>query len=506
MMRRFSRPAAAVGMATVAAALLLPSAVGASTPGVQPDWNPGGIVEDVPPDSAFADFGGCPSPSQFPLIYPPLLDENGDPVLGDDGLPVQDTSADPTGNVSPFVCLKLTAYNGELKLGDTVARIDAPLDIYVGAAFDGTTVIGNGGGGGGFAPVKIPGGILGIPELDPLLDLTLGLLSVSASPQIGAAGAGHAGDPPSSGLDGPGGQLLGWAWDAYPYVATDPVKLNIPLSIKLNNTLFGDRCEIPEFTINLTTGSTTPPPGVAPMTGEQEGEFRGTSYEGIVGDSTGSMLSARVGTTFVDNTFAVPAASRCDLLPQGVHDGIETVNDALEGALGTDLPLDELAGSDAGLFDGLIAGQTGLPSPAGNNYARFDVDVAVSYYNGFTGAINVTPQVCGPFCELYGFAPEPMLEFGSVPIGSSETRTATVTNAGAARLSPIFPPEIGSMFAAPDDDYVISNDGCAGRTLAHGESCTVDVTFTPTTAGDHPSAFTVHVRDEAAIALTGSGV
>ena len=80
-------------------------------------------------------------------------------------------------------------------------------------------------------------------------------------------------------------------------------------------------------------------------------------------------------------------------------------------------------------------------------------------------------------------------DFGAVAQGSSATRTATLRNDGATPLA------VGSLAmagtAAADYSVTAGTDTCTGTELAAAQSCTVGVTFTPTTVGDRGAALRV---------------
>ncbi|MEX2196151.1 MAG: choice-of-anchor D domain-containing protein [Thermoleophilaceae bacterium] len=399
------------------------------------------------PQELYEEFGACPSAADF-----------------------------PEGTLALY-CAHVTAYDGEIKLGNVEATIDEPLEILAGIGFrDGQIVMlpvgegaddggegssgGQGGGGaGGFDPVEISGGILGIPELDPVIqNEPLGLLRLTATPQLGAISAGSADLTPSH---------------------LNPITL--PLSIKLNNTLFGDDCQIgtseDPIVINLTTGTTEPPEGVQPISGTAPSVIDQQFWwnYAFVGEPQ-AVFASGTGARSVDNTFVVPAAKGCDLLPQEAHDGVEELNDGLEQALGEDLPLDELLGSEAGLFDPLINANAGLPSAVGNNHMKISVDSRWIDY----GAVQVIKEDLEP---LWSAQPG-TIDFGEVPVGESVTETATIEN---TRSTPI---TLGSLagFTSAGHDYELASNSCAEQTLDPGEQCQVELRFSPTEAGEAKAA------------------
>lgn len=95
------------------------------------------------------------------------------------------------------------------------------------------------------------------------------------------------------------------------------------------------------------------------------------------------------------------------------------------------------------------------------------------------------------------------LTFGSQAVGGSSTpQSITLTNSGGSTLN------ITSITLAGTDPGDYSRTTTCGTTLATGLSCTVSVTFTPTTTGSRPA--TVTITDSAAnspqtAALSGTG-
>ncbi|MEX2196152.1 MAG: hypothetical protein WD844_12780 [Thermoleophilaceae bacterium] len=399
---------------------LLPASASAQDGGQLP------IDELFPPEARW--LADCPPDEAFPEGHPPLY------------------------------CLNVKAYDGDLKLGDTQATIDDPIEITVGISLDGTTPVivmsdeEGEGGAGGPSEVRVPGGILGIPELDPLIEQDpLGVLSVTATPHLGKVDAAAEGGIGNS---------------------THLERISLPLSIQLNNLLFGDRCSIgtPEnpFVINLTTGTTEPPEGVEPLSGDEGVEQPQEDY--YFGGDTDNFdpMSWRLGARSVDNTFAVPGANNCDTL-RGL------------GLGGT--PFASLVN-----LDSVINSQTGLPAPAGRNHMKISVDTAFADWDLARIARGDVP------IEFFAWP----VQFGDVEVGSqSEVETLTVRNVAEGPMS--VPAEAGlDPDFADDDQFEVVEDRCAGQTIAPGEECGVDLRFTPSSAGQKRGRF---LQDKTALAF-----
>lgn len=346
-----------------------------------------------------------------------------------------------------YYCVKVTAYDGVLKIGSVEAAIDEPLEILAGIGANiGTGEIAivpaEGSGGGGFQPVSIPGGILGVPELAPLIDLDpLGLLSLSVTPTIGDIGA-----EPS---------------DLQP---THLPEITLPLSLQLNNTLFGDDCRIASPAEPITIELLTSAPGGNPPV--QSPQLQWTNYD-VPGGPT---YRTGTGARSVANNFAVPGVE-CPGVG-GLGDSLGSLLSAVglgDGALGSRW--------FANPFELLINNVAGLPSPAGQNYMAISVDTAWVT----PGVLAVLDTSAKPKAT---FDPGPVL-FGDVEVGSSATETVTVTNPGTT-------PTVLDLGAAISDDtggggvtsvFEIVDNGCAGLTLDPGEACEIEVRFTPAGPG-----------------------
>jgi N-acetylneuraminic acid mutarotase len=110
--------------------------------------------------------------------------------------------------------------------------------------------------------------------------------------------------------------------------------------------------------------------------------------------------------------------------------------------------------------------------------------------------------------ELYFSAPEasaPPGEFGDQTVEEpSPVSQLSVSNVGAQAL------KIGSATIAGSDpaDFQITDDACAGRTLAFEQSCTISVRFTPSATGERTASVALADNEQSPseIQLTGNGV
>jgi transcriptional regulator with XRE-family HTH domain len=90
-----------------------------------------------------------------------------------------------------------------------------------------------------------------------------------------------------------------------------------------------------------------------------------------------------------------------------------------------------------------------------------------------TAAVAVGRHLVGPVASLSTSA----VDFGWVPVGSSASRTVTLTNTGD---SPLHVSRTTLLLTA---DISAPQDSCAGRTLAPGQRCAVTLTYAPHRSG-----------------------
>lgn len=94
--------------------------------------------------------------------------------------------------------------------------------------------------------------------------------------------------------------------------------------------------------------------------------------------------------------------------------------------------------------------------------------------------------------------------FGDIPLGGSATLTFTATNLGVGPL--VVSP--ADLVGIDPDQFVIAADGCAGQVLGHGDTCTVEVAFTPSAPGERSADLVVSSDvggDPRRVPLSGRG-
>lgn len=179
-------------------------------------------------------------------------------------------------------CLAGVGTGGSFKLGKTTVTLTPGTNLQGG--------LGIGPNGSVFVPAtdgmtlsgpaqSVPGGLLGVAQIQDLLP---GITNIKALVK----------------LVGTPGFNLGASID-----------ITLPVQVQLENALLGPHCVIGTpanpVVLHLTTGTTSPPEGVEPITGVT-GKPRNPGL--------GTNVLEFVGQNVVDNTFPVPGATGCGAL------------------------------------------------------------------------------------------------------------------------------------------------------------------------------------------------
>lgn len=214
-------------------------------------------------------------------------------------------------------CVRSDVTGGHLQMGTKNVPIEKPLALTggVNGAFEEFTA--NSEGGLTKVPQKIPGGVLGLTGLTWLLEFF-------GSEALTLYGTTELAGIPSNFTFGS---------------VTLPIKVHLttPSGVLGNNCYIGSVGT--PIVLNNTTGTTNPPPPNKPITGK-EGEF--AEENEIVYFKNG---------TYVDNSFAVPGASGCELKLFGF------------------IPIS---------LNSFVNSQAGLPSAAGHNEAVQNINIEIA--------------------------------------------------------------------------------------------------------------------------------
>jgi hypothetical protein len=214
-----------------------------------------------------------------------------------------------------FSCFRSDTRAGHIKIGATDTPINKTQTLIGGLSQspDGPTFTNlETTAAGGFTgdALEVPGGLAGLTGLSEffLNLITFGANGVYAKPQ-----------------------LVGT-----PRLNLATLQIRAPIKVNLLNPFLRSGCGIGSpsspITLNLTPGTTAPPPPNTPISGHPYTVFDTTTDPNVLG-----LLNNKL----VDNAFGAPGASGCDLI-------------------------------GFGLLNGLVNARAGLPSAAGRNEAIFD--------------------------------------------------------------------------------------------------------------------------------------
>jgi len=207
----------------------------------------------------------------------------------------------PYTNTAVQSCLYSKSTAGSFKLGNASVPLSAtsPSILQGGFSLDdntGLTTWYNAVGADTLVktPLKVPGGLLGLVSTGGWS----GFLIDAFNNAVSSVNDVYA----TAELAGP------VKFDFVNFLFASGTAVELPIRVHLENPFLGPSCYIGSTSnpvrIKLTTGTTTPPAGTAPLTGST-GETT-TNSDGTVATVTNVKL--------VDNTFSVPAASNCGYL------------------------------------------------------------------------------------------------------------------------------------------------------------------------------------------------
>jgi hypothetical protein len=200
----------------------------------------------------------------------------------------------PVNTPGVVQCLLSITNSGEFKLGSKAVTVNKTITLE-GAISETTTELV--GATLSKTPLTIPGGLVGI-ELG-------GVSEVTATAE----------------LAGPVNLTLN-------NLGTNEPALRMPLKVKLSNPALGESCYIGSSSepvaLNLTSGTTNPPPPNKPITGNV-GTFTLKDHSRLIIDS---------GNVLVDNSFAAPGVNGCGPVPALV-DPVVDLDAGLPAAAGS---------------------------------------------------------------------------------------------------------------------------------------------------------------------------
>ena len=235
----------------------------------------------------------------------------------------------PTSNPAVGTCLYSDTTSGSFTIGNTTVTIGSTPIIFQGGlqtspsgyqffdATDGNTL--------SQVPLTVPGGLLGLtpPSLFPLPLQGIIENAINSVNTVTATA-----------------QLVGTpSFNPVNFLTGNGSAVSLPVRIHLSNPFLGSGCYIGSssdpVTLDLTTGTTSPPASVAPLTG---------SHGTLTALHDGGLIEAS-NVLIVGNTFAVPGASGCGGLLSALVDPVVDLKTGIPAAPGVSSA--SLAGSSA---------------------------------------------------------------------------------------------------------------------------------------------------------------
>jgi hypothetical protein len=217
-------------------------------------------------------------------------------------------AASPTGDFAPFKhcpytnpavssCLHSVSTSGSIKLGNASVPITAstPITFQGGFTFqgDGSTTFFDAVGADTLSKtkLKVPGGLIGLVDTGGFGGALIALFNTA----VAAANDVYA----TAELVGPA------KFDYLNFLFVSGPVVTLPVRVHLENPFLGSGCFIGSastpVTIVVTDGTTSPPAGVAPLTGDP----------GVITSNADGTVVTAAGAKLVGNEFSVPAASNC---------------------------------------------------------------------------------------------------------------------------------------------------------------------------------------------------
>jgi len=214
------------------------------------------------------------------------------------------------------ICVLAITTSGEVKLGSKSVPITQPITLQGGTTEQSEQLVGATNGETVASPPEpVPGGLTGIEGVGGEL---LAQTELAGEPSAILVNEGND-------LDEKG------------------IAVELPLKVKLENTLLGEECLVGSnaspILLHLTTGTTTPPSPNTPISGSK-GNLTKIEQENTILTYTGVKL--------VDNSFSAPAATGC-------------------------------GGAEAFLINPIVNEDAGLPSASGNNTAKLEGSLSVAF-------------------------------------------------------------------------------------------------------------------------------
>jgi hypothetical protein len=247
----------------------------------------------------------------------------------------------PLNNPTVIACLAEETTSGVLAIGRRTVPINKAIVVQGGMTranretHEETIVGAEGGMTMSKTALSVPGGLSGI--------IATGYLPVSLREGFDAyVSKGVTGVTLTAELAQPAnpGEM-----SEFNLLVEEETAMRVALKVKLSNPFLGNDCYIGSssdpIVLNMTTGSTSPPAPNKPIVGSSGGLELSEEAE----------VATLTGTSLVDNTFVVPAATGC-----GTISSSALVDAALDAALGLPSP----AGHNTAILTGKLIGASVL--------------------------------------------------------------------------------------------------------------------------------------------------
>jgi hypothetical protein len=335
----------------------------------------------------------------------------------------------PLNNPAVNACIYSTTTSGEFKIGNSTVPINKTIVLQGGLA-EGSPFLVPAEGAETLSrtPLQVPGGLLGIELLGDLTE-------VSATSEL--AGPVTINVPAF-------GTRTGSA-------------VVLPMKVKLDNPLLLDACYVGSdsepIEPHLTTGTTNPPGGTAPITGST-GELQ------IVG---AGKIDIFANNSLVDNTFPVPGANGCAGPLAPVVDLSIDLKEGLPAPAGANVA--KLTGTLSQASATAVRRQREIPEFGHCVKAAGEKVEKTTVYHGLYVNSGCTYE-SGLKLGKYEWIPGP----GPNPKFSGSAKAATLETVGGSKIKCLESTNSGEYTGRKTATISITFTGCA-RAAGAGESC-----------------------------------
>ncbi len=251
----------------------------------------------------------------------------------------------PYNNPDVASCLYAVVNSGSFTIGSTSLPITQPITLQAGVVNLGPSPLYDAVGAPTLSapPAQVPGGLLGIVNPAPSWP---GPLWTAFWAIVGSANNVTA---TMELLPGSSANLVNALYP--PTDGSNPTALQLNVRVHLQNPFLGNTCYIGStaspITINLQTGTTSPPAPNKPISGNPGNSYYvwtdEANYVGYIQDD---------GNTLVDNAFSVPGANGCGNIALGLPILTPVLEALVNGAVNLKVGLPSAAGKNTAVMNG----------------------------------------------------------------------------------------------------------------------------------------------------------